>query len=108
MVNTIMNTTINPGGPGVPQPSAGKAKPVAAGDVGGGAAGSAAAAPAQAGDQVRLTESARAIGAATRAADAPVDTQRVEHIKQAIADGTYKVDSQRIADRLIALEKQIR
>lgn len=106
MVNAIMNTTINPGGPGVPQPSTPATKPVA-GDAGG-TAGRAAAAPAQAGDQVRLTESARAIGAATRAADAPVDAQRVERVKQAIADGTYKVDAQRIADRLIALEKQIR
>jgi len=107
MVNTIMNTTINPGGPGVPKPATTAAKPVAAGDAGG-AAGRATAVPAQGDDQVRLTESARAIGAATKAADAPIDTQRVERVKQAIADGTYKVDAQRIADRLIALEKQIR
>lgn len=101
-----MNTTINPGTPGVPKPAASGGKPVAAGDTGA-SAGRAPAAPVQGGDQVRLTESAKAIGAASKAADAPVDTQRVERIRQSIADGTYKVDAQRVADRMIALEKQI-
>lgn len=101
-----MNTTINPGSPGVTKPAAASTKSVASGDAGA-AASRAPAAPVQGGDQVRLTESAKAIGAASKAADAPVDTKRVEQIRQAISDGTYKVDAQRIADRLIALEKQI-
>lgn len=106
MVETSMNTTINPGSPGVPQASSPGAKPAASGDAGA-ASGRAGAAPVQGGDQVRLTESAKALGAASKTADAPVDAQRVERIKQAIADGTYKVDAQRVAERLIALEKQI-
>ncbi len=101
-----MNTTINPGSPGVPQASSPGAKPAASGDAGA-ASGRASAAPVQGGDQVRLTESAKALGAAWKPADAPVDAQRDERIKQAIADGTYKVDAQRVAERLIALEKQI-
>lgn len=101
-----MNTTINPGGPTVPQPSAANPRP-AASDAEGSVSGRAQAAPAQSGDRVQLTESARAIGAAANGADAPVDTSRVERIRQAIADGTYKVDAQRVADRLISLEKQI-
>lgn len=101
-----MNTTINPGSPGVAKPASAGAKPAVSGDAGS-VAGRAAAAPVQGGDQVRLTESAKAIGAASKAADAPVDTKRVEQLRQSIADGTYKVDSQRVADRLIALEKQI-
>ena len=101
-----MNTTINPGGPTVPQPSAANARS-AASDAEGSVPGRAPAAPAQSGDRVQLTESARAIGAAANGADAPVDTSRVERIRQAIADGTYKVDAQRVADRLISLEKQI-
>jgi negative regulator of flagellin synthesis FlgM len=102
-----MNTTINPGGPAAMQPSAASPRPAPAGDAEGSVSGRVPASPAQGADRVQLTESARAIGAATRSADAPVDTQRVEHIRQAIADGTYKVDAQRVADRLISLEKQI-
>ena len=33
-----------------------------------------------------------------------VDSARVEQLRQAIADGSYKPDSGRIADKLIALE----
>lgn len=103
-----MSTTINPGGPTVPKPSVSNSPlPAAAGDAEGSVSGHAPAGSAQSDDRVQLTESARAIGAATRSADAPVNTQRVEHIRQAIADGTYKVDAQRVADRLISLEKQI-
>lgn len=98
-----MNNTIHPGGPTVPQPSTPNAKPAAAGD----ADGRASATPVQAGDQVQLTESARALGAATCGADAPVDAQRVQRIRQAIAEGSYQLDPQRVADHLIALEKQV-
>ncbi|HET7269337.1 MAG TPA: flagellar biosynthesis anti-sigma factor FlgM [Oleiagrimonas sp.] len=102
-----MNTTINPGGPTVPQPSTAGPRPASTGDADGSVSGRAPAHPAQVDDRVQLTESARAIGAAARNRDAPVDTQRVERIRQAVADGTYKVDAQRVADRLISLEKQI-
>lgn len=102
-----MNTTIKPRGPTLPQPATPGARPAAAGDAEGSAPGRASAAAVQSNDRVQLTESARAIGAATQSAGAPVDTQRVEQIRQAIAAGTYKVDAQSVADRIISLDKQL-
>lgn len=57
-------------------------------------------------DSVQLTDSARALQQAS-SANAPVDTQRVEQVKQALAAGTYKVNPHAIASRLLALEGQI-
>lgn len=102
-----MNTTIPPSGSAAPQAGAAGGKPAIAGDPGSGAPGRAPATPVPAGDHVQLTESARAIGAAARGTDAPVDAGHVARIRQALADGTYKVDPQRVAERLIALERQI-
>jgi negative regulator of flagellin synthesis FlgM len=33
-----------------------------------------------------------------------VDTQRVEQVKQAISDGTYEVNAQKVADKLMQFE----
>lgn len=64
---------------------------------------------ADTGDSVRLTDSARAIDAASRTAEtsSSVDVGHVERVKQALANGTYKVDAGRIADKLISMEQQI-
>lgn len=35
----------------------------------------------------------------------PVDTKRVEQVRQAIRDGTYALSPQTIADRLLALKQ---
>lgn len=102
-----MNNTIQPAGPTAPQPSTANAKPSGPGDPDAGAAGRAHATPMPAGEHVRLTESARAIGAAASGTNAPVDSKHIERIRQALADGTYKIDPQRVADRLIDLERQI-
>lgn len=58
-------------------------------------------------DTVSLTDtSAQLRSLENTLAELPVvDTQRVESIKQAIADGSYQVNTQNVADKLIDLEQ---
>jgi negative regulator of flagellin synthesis FlgM len=44
---------------------------------------------------------------APAAAHTPVDTAKVEKLRAAVLDGSYKVDAQKIADRLVDLEKKL-
>ena len=59
-------------------------------------------------DTVQLSpEAQRLQQAADKLADQPaVDQERVEKLKAAIADGSYKVDNQRVAAKLLAFETQ--
>ncbi len=60
-------------------------------------------------DQLNLTSSAqllKELGEAV-AASPDADPSRIEAIKQAIADGSYDIDSGRIADKLLNLEDQL-
>jgi negative regulator of flagellin synthesis FlgM len=74
----------------------------------------AAAAPssstAQTGDQVTLTSSARSLQKLSDAvAQAPVvNAAKVSSIKQALANGTYQVDSGRVADKIIQFENGLK
>lgn len=101
-----MNTTIsNNGLPKFPQasnaPGSGSATTTAA------AAGTTTASP-KSDDQLKLTDSALALQEAARPGDtAAVDPQRVEQVRKALADGSYKVDAGNIADRMLAFEQQL-
>ncbi|MEH6564865.1 MAG: flagellar biosynthesis anti-sigma factor FlgM [Halopseudomonas sp.] len=55
---------------------------------------------------VNLSQQAQQLQAIEeRLRDLPeVDSERVNQIKQAIADGSYQVDSKRIADKLLSFE----
>jgi negative regulator of flagellin synthesis FlgM len=59
------------------------------------------------GDRVTLTDTARRLSelTSTVSEQPAVDTQRVEQIRQAIQDGSYRVNPERIAERLIEMEK---
>jgi negative regulator of flagellin synthesis FlgM len=52
-------------------------------------------------DSLQLTPSARTLGDA----EAPVDSHRVEKLREAIADGSYRVDADRIAGKLLDIER---
>ncbi len=103
-----MNTTIsNNGLPMLPQPPSGQGSPTqnATGTTGTEAASGSAGAD----DRVQLTDSAKAMQEAARTHNgAEVDTKKVEQLRQALANGSYKVDPGRIADRMLSLEDQLK
>jgi negative regulator of flagellin synthesis FlgM len=55
-------------------------------------------------DSLELTPSARTLGDT----DAPVDSHRVEKLREAIADGSYRIDADRIAGKLLENERPSR
>ncbi|WP_426662751.1 flagellar biosynthesis anti-sigma factor FlgM [Rhodanobacter aciditrophus] len=100
-----MNTTISNNGLPKLQPAAGQpGSGTTAESAGTAGAGTPAA---KADDQLRLTDSAKALQQAARADAAAVDPRRVERVRQALADGSYKIDAGRVADRMIAMERQL-
>ena len=101
-----MNTTMtNNGSPEFPQATNNPTNSSSASATA--SAGSAAAAARNA-DQLKLTDSAQALQMAGQKQDAaPVDSKRVEQLRRALADGSYKIDASRIADRMIAMDHQL-
>lgn len=103
-----MNTTItNNGLPKLQQPSS-KTGGKADGNASASATAPSGAVAASGADQLKLTDSARALQEAARQNDAsPIDANRVEQVRHALADGSYKIDASRIADRLLAMDQQL-
>ncbi|TRX73269.1 flagellar biosynthesis anti-sigma factor FlgM [Pseudomonas mangiferae] len=63
---------------------------------------------AKSGETVQLSSEAQQLQKITdKLRDLPaVDKERVEKLKQSIADGSYQVDSRKIASKMLALESQ--
>ncbi|MEO5812306.1 MAG: flagellar biosynthesis anti-sigma factor FlgM [Rhodanobacter sp.] len=101
-----MNTTIsNSGLPPFAPPASGSNSGSTATT---GAPASSVGASGKNGDEVKLTDSARALQEAARPNDgAVVDQKRVEQIRQALADGSYTINPARIAEQMLALDQQI-
>jgi len=97
-----MTNTIKPGLQ-APQPQVQlRTQNPAAGSTGS-AQGSGAVRPSD--DSVKITDSAKALDAASRGEG--IDTKRVEEIRSRLADGTYKPDAQAIASKFLAMEGQM-
>ena len=102
-----MNTTIaNNGLPKLPQAPSGQGS--ASTPSVGATSSEAASTTSGSDDRVQLTDSARALQEASRTSQgATVDTKKVEQVRQALANGTYRVDASRIADRMLTLDSQL-
>ena len=72
--------------------------------------GSAAASTAQTGDHVTLTTSGRAIQKLEEAvAKTPVvNPEKVAAVKQAVSSGSYQIDSNRVAGKLLQFERGLK
>lgn len=66
--------------------------------------------PSSVSDTVSLSDGARQLGKLEPTSiPAPViDTERVEQVKQALADGSYNVDPEKIADKLMQFESMLK
>lgn len=75
-----------------------------------GEASAAAPPPAQSTDHVTLTDSARSLQKVEEAiAKAPVvDTRKVASVKQSINSGTYRINADRIAGKILQLESGLK
>lgn len=61
-------------------------------------------------DNMRLTGEAAGLQVLERelgAAPAGIDVARVNQVRAALADGSYRIDPQEIANRLLALEREL-
>jgi negative regulator of flagellin synthesis FlgM len=78
-------------------------------DAAAGGAQSSGASSSEGGDNVQITGAARQLATLEQAVrDTPeINTARVTQISNALAQGTYSVNSQHIADQLVQMDKEL-
>lgn len=64
------------------------------------------ASPASTADQLSLTAVGQYLASAAEE-PAPVDRERVDAIRNALADGSYEIDSERVAARMLKLDREL-
>lgn len=66
--------------------------------------------PTSSGEPVQLSKNARQLQSVSeKIASMPsVNSEKVAQLKQAVAEGSYQVDSQRVASKLLGLEAQFK
>ncbi len=66
-----------------------------------------AAAPADSNDSVQLSQAARVMTEleAKVISSTDVDTAKVERLQQAVADGSYNIDPEKIADKMLGSDQ---
>ena len=83
------------------------ATPVASERRAGQQPGGAAATPAAAGSSATVAISPEASALAAKGAEGSFDAEKVDRISQSIADGSFKVNPEAIADKLIANAQEL-
>lgn len=58
-------------------------------------------------DAVSLSDQGKAISSSNMSASSSFDNAKVQAIKDAIANGSYKVDADKLADNMIKFEKEL-
>ena len=63
--------------------------------------------PSHTSDRLSLTSVGQYLASEGSAESAPVDQQRVDAIRSALANGTYEVDAQRLAAKMLSLDRKL-
>lgn len=96
----IGNNTTAPGQPSVGGAATTSARPA---DTGRPASVGGAAKPAEGGTTVAISNTAKSL----MSTDGTFDAQKVERVRQSISDGSFKVNPEAIADKLIANAQEV-